>query len=72
MPLKRLKKRLAKLKQNPEHVRFNELDALLRDSPCAGYMARTIIIGRKFCAPQDVKDLVRYLEHEGSSHEEEQ
>nr|BAL55171.1 hypothetical protein HGMM_F23G10C24 [uncultured Acetothermia bacterium]BAL55472.1 hypothetical protein HGMM_F27H04C30 [uncultured Acetothermia bacterium]BAL60212.1 hypothetical conserved protein [Candidatus Acetothermum autotrophicum] len=84
---KNLKKRLAKLKRNPKHVRFDQLDALLR---AAGFTLRgvhgshyyykrgkkliTLVKphgGRKFCAPQDVKDLVRYLEHEVNSHEEE-
>lgn len=86
MPSKSLKKRLAKLKQNPKHVRFDELDAVLR---VAGFTLRGVhgshyyykrgkklvaIVkphgGRKFCASQDVKDLVRYLEQEVNDYEE--
>lgn len=71
-------KLIAKFKQNPKHVRFEEMESLLLSS---GFTLRRVrgshhyykreneliaVIkphaGRKFCTPQDVKDILRYLE----------
>ena len=82
----RLAKRIARLRQNPRHVRFKELEGVLQ---VAGFTLRRVrgshyyyrrgkeLLGivkphgrRKFCAPQDVKDVLRYLEQEVEPHEE--
>ena len=73
-----MEKLTAKLKRNPRHVRFQQLESVLQS---IGFTLRRVkgshhyykreqelIVlvkphgGRKFCAPQDVKDVLRYLE----------
>lgn len=76
----RREKLIAKFKQNPKHVRFEQMESLLLSS---GFILRRVrgshyyykreneliaIVkphaGRKFCAPQDVKDILKYFEAE--------
>jgi len=81
-----LARRIARLRQNPKHVRFQELQAVLE---AAGFSLRRVrgshyyykraeelvgIVkphgGRKYCAPQDVKDVLHYLQREVNPGEE--